>query len=56
MFNLQGKKGLVVGIANAQSIAFGCARAFKLCGAEVAVTYLNEKAKQIGRASCRERV
>lgn len=45
MFNLQGKKGLVVGIANAQSIAFGCARAFKLCGAEVAVTYLNEKAK-----------
>jgi enoyl-[acyl-carrier protein] reductase I len=46
MFNLQGKKGLVVGVANAQSIAFGCARAFKLCGAEVAITYINEKAKQ----------
>lgn len=45
MFNLQGKKGLVVGIANNQSIAFGCARAFKLCGAEVAITYMNEKAK-----------
>lgn len=45
MFNLQGKKGLVVGIANHQSIAFGCARAFKLCGAELAVTYLNEKAE-----------
>lgn len=44
MFNLQGKKGLVVGIANHQSIAFGCARAFKLCGADLAVTYLNEKA------------
>lgn len=46
MFNLQGKKGLVVGVANGQSIAFGCARAFKLCGAEVAITYMNEKAKQ----------
>lgn len=45
MFNLQGKKGLVVGIANHQSIAFGCARAFKLCGADLAVTYLNEKAQ-----------
>lgn len=45
MFNLQGKKGLVVGIANAQSIAFGCARAFKLCGADVAVTYLNAKSE-----------
>jgi enoyl-[acyl-carrier protein] reductase I len=44
MFNLQGKKGLVVGIANGQSIAFGCARAFKLCGAELAITYINEKA------------
>jgi len=45
MFNLQGKKGLVVGIANGQSIAFGCARAFKLCGAELAVTYMNERAE-----------
>jgi enoyl-[acyl-carrier protein] reductase I len=45
MFNLQGKKGLVVGIANGQSIAFGCARAFKLCGAELAITYMNEKAE-----------
>ncbi len=45
MFNLQGKKGLVVGIANAQSIAFGCARAFKMCGADVAVTYLNAKSE-----------
>jgi len=42
--NLQGKKGLVVGIANDQSIAFGCARAFRDAGAELAVTYLNDKA------------
>ncbi|MBS0521609.1 MAG: enoyl-ACP reductase FabI [Proteobacteria bacterium] len=42
---LEGKRGLVVGIANEQSIAWGCARAFRAFGAEVAVTYLNEKAK-----------
>ncbi len=42
---LEGKKGLVVGIANDQSIAWGCARAFHTLGAEVAVTYLNDKAK-----------
>ena len=46
MFNLNGKVGLVVGIANDQSIAYGCARTFKMCGAEVAVTYLNEKAEK----------
>lgn len=42
---LQGKKALVVGIANEHSIAYGCAKAFCELGAEVAVTYLNEKAK-----------
>src|SRR5690349_934632 len=42
---LKGKKGLVVGIANDQSIAWGCARAFRALGAELAVTYLNDKAK-----------
>lgn len=42
--NLQGKRGLVVGIANDHSIAWGCAQAFKAAGAELAVTYLNEKA------------
>ncbi|HTS91946.1 MAG TPA: enoyl-ACP reductase FabI [Stellaceae bacterium] len=40
-----GKKGLITGIANDQSIAYGCARAFRRFGAEVAVTYLNDKAK-----------
>lgn len=42
--DLAGKRGLVVGIANAQSIAAGCAAAFAAAGAELAVTYLNEKA------------
>jgi enoyl-[acyl-carrier protein] reductase I len=42
---LEGKKGLVIGIANDKSIAFGCAKAFRYYGAELAVTYLNEKAK-----------
>jgi len=42
---LAGKKGLVVGIANQHSIAAGCASAFAAAGAELAVTYLNDKAK-----------
>src|SRR5512139_3992406 len=42
---LTGKKALVVGIANEHSIAYGCARAFRALGAELAVTYLNDKAK-----------
>ena len=42
---LEGKKGLIVGIANDRSIAWGCARAFRALGAELAITYLNEKAK-----------
>ncbi|WP_449375941.1 SDR family oxidoreductase, partial [Bosea thiooxidans] len=42
---LEGKRGLIVGIANENSIARGCARAFRAFGAELAVTYLNEKAR-----------
>jgi enoyl-[acyl-carrier protein] reductase I len=42
---LTGKKGLVVGIANAQSLAYGCARHFRGGGADLAITYLNEKAE-----------
>lgn len=42
---LGGKKGLVVGVANEHSIAAGCARAFRTSGAELAVTYQNDKAK-----------
>ena len=43
---LDGKKGLIVGVANDQSIAWGCARAFHALGAELAITYLNEKARK----------
>ncbi len=42
---LAGYKALVVGIANENSIAYGCAEAFRAVGADVAVTYLNEKAR-----------
>jgi len=41
---LAGKKILVTGVANDQSIAWGCAAAFKALGAELAITYLNDKA------------
>ncbi|MCA1973652.1 MAG: enoyl-ACP reductase FabI [Caenispirillum sp.] len=44
-FSLAGKKGLVIGIANDQSIAWGCAQQFHAAGAELAVSYLNDKAK-----------
>src|SRR4029450_4704061 len=42
----EGKNGVSVGIANDKSIAWGCAKAFRAFGAEVAVTYLNDKAKK----------
>jgi enoyl-[acyl-carrier protein] reductase I len=43
---LEGKRGLIVGIANDSSIAWGCAKAFRALGAELAVTYLNDKARK----------
>jgi len=42
---LAGHKVLIVGIANEHSIAYGCARAFRELGAELAITYLNDKAR-----------
>jgi enoyl-[acyl-carrier protein] reductase I len=42
---LKGRKALVTGIANDQSIAWGCAKAFRAFGADIAVTYLNDKAR-----------
>ena len=42
---LVGRKGLVVGIANEHSIAYGCAEVLRAVGAELAVTWLNEKAR-----------
>jgi len=43
---LEGKKGLIVGIANERSIAWGCARSFHTLGAELALTYVNEKTRK----------
>lgn len=42
---LHGKRALILGIANEHSIAYGCARIFRQLGANLAVTYLNDKAR-----------
>lgn len=42
---VKGKRGLIIGVANEHSLATGCARALHEAGAELAVTYLNEKAE-----------
>jgi enoyl-[acyl-carrier protein] reductase I len=42
---LAGKKALVIGIANEHSIAYGCAKSFRSLGADLAITYLNDKAR-----------
>ncbi|WP_199203032.1 enoyl-ACP reductase FabI [Paraburkholderia madseniana] len=47
--DLAGKRGLVVGIANDHSIATGCATVFRAAGAELALTYLNDKAEPFVR-------
>jgi enoyl-[acyl-carrier protein] reductase I len=47
--SLKGKKGLIVGIANRNSIAYGCAEVLHGAGAELAVTYLNAKAEPFVR-------
>ena len=45
--SLAGKKGLVVGIANEDSLAFGCARAFRGLGADLAVTYVEKSERWV---------
>jgi enoyl-[acyl-carrier protein] reductase I len=45
LLDLTGKKGLIAGIANASSIAYGCAKAFRAAGAELAITYLDTRAE-----------
>jgi enoyl-[acyl-carrier protein] reductase I len=51
---LKNKKALVIGIANEHSIAYGCAKAFRELGADLAVTYLNEKARPYVEPLARE--
>ena len=45
VIDLAGRKGLVVGVANADSLAWSAARHFRNAGAELAMTYYNEKAR-----------
>jgi enoyl-[acyl-carrier protein] reductase I len=47
--DLSGKKGLIIGIANEHSLAYGCARHFRAAGAELAITYLNARAEPFVR-------
>jgi len=51
---LKGTKALVVGIANDSSIAYGIARALHELGADLALTYLNEKARPYVESLARE--
>jgi enoyl-[acyl-carrier protein] reductase I len=46
IFNLQGKKGLVAGIANEHSIAYGCAKSLHSAGADILLTYGDPKAER----------
>ena len=45
-FGLAGKKGLILGLANEHSIAWGCTQMAHAMGAEVVVSCLNEKARR----------
>ncbi len=46
---LSGRAGLIVGLANEHSIAYGCTRAMREAGAELAVTYRNERTQAYAR-------
>jgi enoyl-[acyl-carrier protein] reductase I len=54
LVNLEGKKGLIFGIANENSLAYGIAQAVCSVGAEVGITYLNEKAERYVRPLAEE--
>src|SRR6516225_716499 len=45
LLELAGRKGLVVGIANEHSLAWAAAQHFRNAGAELGITYRNDKAK-----------
>jgi enoyl-[acyl-carrier protein] reductase I len=51
---LEGMRALVIGVANEHSIAWGCAKEMHRAGAEIAMTYLNEKARQYVEPLARE--
>lgn len=52
--DLNGKIGLVTGVANDMSIAYGCAKAFRDAGAEVVMTYQNEKTRSFTEPLARQ--
>src|SRR3546814_4973656 len=54
VLDLTGRKGLVVGIANEHSLAWSAARHFRMAGAELAITYLNDKARPFVEPLARE--
>ncbi|HTT12842.1 MAG TPA: enoyl-ACP reductase FabI [Burkholderiaceae bacterium] len=51
---LKDSKALVCGIANEYSIAYGCAKAFRELGADLAITYATEKSKSYVEPLARE--
>ncbi|MFW1678006.1 enoyl-ACP reductase FabI [Pontibacter sp. JAM-7] len=51
---MTGKKILLVGIANDKSIAYGCAKLLQQHGAQLAITYLNDKAEKYVRPLAEE--
>lgn len=53
LLDLKGKRGLVVGLANGSSIAYGCARKLREAGAELIVTYKNEKTREASQIVAR---
>ena len=46
IINLKDKKGIVLGIANEKSIAWGIAEKLNECGAKLAFSYVNESIKE----------
>ena len=46
---LKGKKGLIVGVANRDGVAYGCAKVFRSADAELAVTYRGARAEPFVR-------
>jgi len=47
MLPLAGRRGLVVGVANEHSIAWGCARVLAARGAQLVLSCLNDKAQAV---------
>ena len=45
LLDLSGRKGLVIGIANERSLAWPAALHFRQAGAQLAITYVNERTK-----------